>query len=322
MQQSNLALIWGARVTSLAGWSGKLRGAYLAPRSGKFTHVLVKRGLFGHAEPLTLGNAMQGTDGVLVLPEKIRQDSAGPGRGAIPFTQRTVIHNSDGTSLPLCGLILDKESRTLKYILAGTRGNARAIPHHEVQKLTSGSPSITVGQTDLETLLIYRSDDEALRNAMAALAGADPTGGGTFGSVHLQVIDGTAHLTGNVRLPGQDREAEEAVRQAKGVLEVQNAIVTDWDLDILIAEALAHEGLTRQGLLLVKSSLGRVALSGRLQSQGSADQAVAVAAAALGVQSIRHNIEITPLPADEPGPLPEPASEPDDDGESEPETSH
>ena len=317
MEHKHLTLSWGERLVIEGGTNGKLRGAYAAPRSGRITHVLVQRGLRRRSGPLTLDSARQEADGVLVLPEQQRQTNPGPGRGSVPFTAKTVVHCSDGTSLPLQGLIMDRQRHNVEYILAGSQGNAHAIPFQQVQKLASGSPSVTLGQADLEALPVFRPDDEAQRNALAALERADPTGD-TFQSVHLQVVDGTAHLDGNVRLPIQSTDVQRAVGQAKGVLRIESAIATDWDLGIAIAEALAQEGLMRQGLVLVKSTLGRVTLSGHLPDQELIDTAVAVAAGVPGVRSVEDSIQVKPVIAEEPAITPEPAPEqPDDAGEAE-----
>lgn len=321
MERKHLILSWGMRVGSDVGWSGRLRAVYLAPRSGRVTHILVRRGLRRRTEPLRFDDPRQGENGVLMLPGQ-QQDAVAPGRGSVPFSARTVVHSSDGASLSLRGLIVDSKSRTIESILVGERGNASAVSHQHVQNLTSGSPSVTLAQADLEALPVFRPDDEGQRNARAALASADPTGGDTFRAVWVQVVDGTAHLGGNVRLPVQRAEAEAAVGRATGVLGVESAIVSDWELEIAIAQALAREGAMRQGLVLVKGSLGRVALSGHLSSQEYVDLAVAVARNVPGVRSVEHGVEVRPVPvAEEAAVASENADHPPGDGATEPRTS-
>ena len=296
MERKHLVLSWGKRVINQSGRSRKLRGMYLAPRSGQITHMLVQSRPFRRPVLLALDNATEEANTVLVLPEQRQQDTASPGRGSVPFTAKTSVHCSDGASVRLQGLILDRARRAVEYVLVGNQRNAHAVHHHQVQKLTSGSPSITLRHAELETLPVFRPDDEAQRNALAALGDADPTGD-TFRAVQLDVVDGTAYLSGSVRFPVQRTQAEEAVATAKGVLGVDSYIVADWDLRIAIAEALAQEGLTHQGLVMVKSSLGRIRLSGHLAAQKMVDDAVAVAAGVAGVQSVEHRIRVqAPLP--------------------------
>ncbi|MDO8750169.1 MAG: BON domain-containing protein [Dehalococcoidia bacterium] len=298
MERKQLAIPWGCHVVSEDGWSGRLQGAYLAPRSQQISHILVRRGFPGRPQQAKLENARQDADGTLLLPSQ-KQDTAAPARGSVPFTAKTVIHCSGGDSLPLCGLILDRLRLHVEYLLVGTDGDTRAVPMRQVDKAASGSPSVAMTQADIETLPIFRPDAEAQGNALAALAQADLTGD-TLLAVHVQVVDGTAYLTGNVRLPVQKEDAEKAVASAKGVLTVQSAVATDWDLSIAIAQAMAENGLMRQGLVTVKSSLGRVVLSGHLATQEIVEQAVAVAAGVAGVRSVAQEIQVRPMPVPEP----------------------
>ncbi len=307
MDRKQLAIPWGSRVVSEDGWRGRLQGAYMAPRSQQISHVLIKRGVFGRPEPVKLENARQEADGTLMLPSQ-QQGNAAPAKGSVPFTSKTVVHCSGGASLPLRGLILDRERLRVEYVLVGTGGEAHAVPMNLVEKLTSGSPSVSLEKAMLQTLPIFKPDVEAHRNAQATLEKADPTED-IFHSMQVQVVDGTAYLTGNVRLPVQKEDAGRAVASARGVLTVQNTIATDWDLTISIAQAMAENGLMRQGLVTVKSSLGRIRLSGHLTTQELVDSAVAMTAGIAGVRSTEHDIQVQPLPAQEPATVTEVAAE-------------
>ncbi len=298
MERRLLTIPWGCHVVSEDGWSGRLQGAYLAPRSQQISHVLIRHGFPGQSQQAKLDKVQQDADGTLLLPLQ-REDSAAPARGSVPFTAKTLVHCLGGASLPLRGLVLDRQRLHVEYLLVGSKGDARAIPMSRVEKLASGSPSVALSQADIETLPVFRPDAEAQGNTVAALAQADPTED-LFAAVQVQVVDGTAYLTGNVRLPIQKEDAAKAVASARGVLNVESALTTDWDLSISIAQAMAENGLMRQGLVTVKSSLGRVRLSGHLATQELVESAVAVATAVAGVRSVEHNIQVKPLPAQEP----------------------
>ena len=291
MGQKQLVLIWGKPVTSEEGWSGTLRGVYMTSRSGKITHLQARRGLIlrkATTTPLTV--VTQADDDTLLLGEHPSQVSA-PAKGAVPFTSKTVAHCQDGATVPVRGLILE-EDHTLKFLLVGKGRGVRAVPATQVQKASSGSPSIKLGLADVDALPPYSSDHEALRKAQAALENADSIYGGTFDAVSVEVTLGIAHLNGNVRFPVETENAVKAVAEAPGVLEVVNAIVTDWDLCIQVAEALAQEGLTRQGMVTVNSRLGNVRLGGHLSSTEAIDRAARVAQEMPGVRTVRHHIEV------------------------------
>lgn len=185
-----------------------------------------------------------------------------------------------------------EEDHTLKYLLVGKGRGVRAVPATQVEKASSGSPSINLGLAEVEALPPYSSDHEALRKAQAALEKADSFDGGTFGAVSVEVTLGIAHLNGNVRFPSESEDAEKAVAEAPGVLEVVNDLVADWDLHIQVAEALAQEGLTRQGMVTVKSRLGNVTLGGYLPSTEAIGRAARVAEGVPGTGSVKHEIEM------------------------------
>ena len=308
MERKHLALLWGTHVVIPDGRAGRVREAILAPRSSRISHVVLRRGLRGIAT-LPLNRVTQEADGTLVLPrdQKMSGD-AQPRRGSIHFSPRNVVHCGDASSLPLRGFLLDSGDNAVTSLLAGPRGNPKVIAIDKVKNLGSGSPSATdIQMLDLPT---YRTAYEAQLRAEGALRNADPTGGASYQAVQVEVRDGTAYLTGNVRLPVQKADAERAVRRASGVIDVQSDIATDQDIQIAIAEAIARAGLTRSGTVLVKSSLGRVTLTGSLASNERVQHAASLAGATDGVHEVATGIGIA-----EPPPAVEPPPELEEEGE-------
>ena len=301
MERKHLALLWGTHVVTPDGRAGRVREAILAPHSSRISHVVLRRSLRRIAT-LPLTQATQEADGTLVLPhDQKRSGDAQPRRGSIHFSPRNVVHCGDASSLPLRGFLLDSGDNAVTSLLAGPRGNPKVIAIDKVKNLGSGSPSAT--DIDMQELPTYRPAYEAQLRAEGALRDADPTGGATYQAVQVEVRDGTAYLTGNVRLPVQKADAERAVRRAPGVIDVQSDIATDQDIQIAIAEAIARAGLTRSGTVLVKSSLGRVTLTGSLASDEQIQQAASLAGAIGGVHEVATGIGIAePPPAVEPPP--------------------
>ncbi|MBI4312900.1 MAG: BON domain-containing protein [Chloroflexi bacterium] len=297
MQRDSLALLWGAHVLSEEGWSGRTLGAYLAPHSGRVTHVQAKRGLFGKPENYSLDKAQVREDGALVLA---RAAETAPARGSVHLTSRTPVSIA-GSGGALLGLILDRKTKAPRYVLASYQGDVRAIRLDLVSNIASGSPAVRLPSEEASALPVYRSDDAALRNALQTLAKASPVDD-TWATVDLEVVEGTAHLSGNVAFQVQKEDAERAVRAAKGVLEVQNDIVSDQDVRLQVGAALARETGCRRSQVTIRSFRGAVTLTGKAPSQEAADRAREIACAVPGVRSLTSQIQV-----EEAAPQPEPA---------------
>lgn len=287
MQRGSVALLWGHRIGREGSWGARLQGAFLSPRINQVTHILAKRGFFGKPETFSLEGVQVTQEGRVLLGSS---DPAAPGRGAVRLTVKTPVSIA-GDRGSLRGVVVDLRTRSPRHILVGYLGEVRAIPHEVVQNLASGSPSVKVSVQEASALPVYRLDHEALRNAVVALEKATPVGD-TYAAVELQVWEGVAYLTGNVLFPVQREEAEKAVGRAKGVLEVQNGIVTDWELRLEVAAALVREGICQHGQVSVRSVRGKMTLLGRLPSQELAEQALAVARGIPGVRGLSGELRL------------------------------
>ncbi|MBI4339898.1 MAG: BON domain-containing protein [Chloroflexi bacterium] len=288
MARTNLALLFRSRIANQDGWSGRLVGVFLAPRTGQATHVLAKGGFFSKPLTLALSGAQSREDGALLLAQGAQGQP--PGRGSVRLTAITPV-SLGGRSVPLQGLILDWRTGAPRYILVRHAGDIRALRHEQVQNLTSGSPTARLTPEEIAALPVYRPDAQTGRNAADALQAVD-SWSGNYAAVKMQVVEGAVYLSGNVQLPVQKEEAESAVRRAKGVLAVQNHIITDWDLRIAIAEALAKKGVTRDGYVSVRSVLGVVNLLGHLSCQVHLDNALQITRAVPGVRSVGSYLQL------------------------------
>lgn len=313
MQRTTLAFKWGQKVATDAGWIGRLRTAFLAPRSDRVTHILVKRGLFGGTALLSLKGATQQADGTLFLATQTAD--SGQAKGSVRFSAKTAVHCKDGNSIPVRGLVLDIGSHALTNLLVGGGRNVRVVPATHFEKMTSGSPSTSLDAAQIDDFLVHRADNEAQRSVAAALADAGLADG--YSAVHVIVTDGIAHLAGNVPFSLDAEEAEVAVGHVRGVLSVENALHSDRDLEVTAAEAMAIEGVARQGLVLTKSVLGRVTLSGHLDSADHIERAVTLVESVPGVRSVGHEIVVRAIPVAAPAPETEAPSAGDVESEAE-----
>ena len=286
---TSLPLIWNGRVITETGWSGRLRGAFLAPRSGRVTHLLVQMGLFqrAYAVPLTAGRI--GASDALVIPSSVVQMA--PGRGSVRLTDKIQV-NLAGEAASLRGLIIDQKDGIPLWLLVRYQQETMAVENLAAHNLVSGSLSLRLTQQEKDDLPVYRADGEVLRNVLVALEEVDRAGGSTFGDVSVDVQNGVAHLSGTVGLVQQREEAERAAISSRGVLTIQNDIITDWDLRIGIATALAKANLSQTGLIVVTSKRGKISLKGHLPSRSLLEEAVRVASETIGVRSVESDVVI------------------------------
>ena len=82
----------------------------------------------------------------------------------------------------------------------------------------------------------------------------------------------------------------------------ENDLLSDRDLEVAAAEAMAMEGVTRQGLVLTRSLLGCVVLSGYLDSTDHIVRAVTLVESVPGVRSVEHDIVVRTIPVAAPAP--------------------
>ena len=295
MERKHLAIPWGTRVIAPDGRSVRLQGAILAPRSDRISHLVVRHRLRSTAT-VRLQRASQARDGTVTLESRSggREEDTEPRRGSVHFSAKSALLWSGGSRSHLQGFLLDQASNAVSALLVGSGRDPKVIAIDGVTNLRTGSPQFT-GATDhgmeLRGFPSYRPDDTAQSLAERALRDGDPTGGRAYEAVLLsEVHDGTAYLSGNVRISIQRAEVEEAVRRAPGVLDVQSDIATDEGIQMAAAESMAQAGLTHSGTVLVKSVLGRVTLAGTLSSNDEMQQAVDLAGAVAGVRRVVSNM--------------------------------
>ena len=104
--------------------------------------------------------------------------------------------------------------------------------------------------------------------------------------VEVAVEDETLTLRGHVVSPEHRMRAERAVRQVPGVHAVHNALVTNAELEMAVAQALARDPRTQHQPIRVRAFQGTVELLGTLASAQVRLAAEEVAASLPSVRSV------------------------------------
>jgi len=112
--------------------------------------------------------------------------------------------------------------------------------------------------------------------------------------VTVQAHDGRVRLEGAVRTFIMKQMAGELAQRVPGVLEVQNELVSDTELQLLVAQRLAQDPGTR--LLTtdvsIRCFLGTIHLRGRVDSPARKEAAAKVAAEVEGVRQVVNELVV------------------------------
>ncbi len=113
-------------------------------------------------------------------------------------------------------------------------------------------------------------------------------------SFQVEADEGIVTLVGHVRTAASKEMAERIVRQVPGVKVVKNKLIVDTELEVAVAQALAHDARTVNGFpgILVGSAFGEVFLKGAVASQEIKDAASQVAAQVPGVREVTNELAV------------------------------
>ncbi len=110
-------------------------------------------------------------------------------------------------------------------------------------------------------------------------------------TIDVAVNDGVVILSGHATTPTSKARAERAARQVPGVQGVVNQIVTDGEVELEVAQALAHDPRTRGQHIFVSANHGIVTLSGALDSADTRAAAEEVAGSVPLVRGVINEIQ-------------------------------
>ena len=293
MQTARPPLRLGCPVRFRDRWQGCLLW-FGVDESWLVLNIVVARGLFRPTEvKLPFSIAAAWDDGSLSLDctsdqafGRERPPVAAP---AMPLSARTPVSAGDR----LAGALVSRDSRRAARLLL-----AAGLGGRDIRAVDVGEVSLERGTVQLRvqpnTLPVYRPDPELVRSVRDALAAHPHLTADDRRALDVEVADGVASVSGNVRTPRAAASAYEAAASVPGVVEVRSAVVDDRSLETAVGRALDAAGLYRQGRLYVRAALGEVTVGGYISSGGYARDVVKAAASVPGVRSVADRMEVAP----------------------------
>ena len=296
-------LTWGKGVASIDRWVGGLDVVWIDVESLTATHLGIKRG-FGVTRRIVLSFEQLerwDNEGLYLGLSTLDVLSTSGGNGAdggataVPLGPGTRVLLLDGRKLRLSGLRLSSADRVLTHLIVKLRWPAqRAIlmPMENVLEVQAGHITAPLDPSDLLRLPHYRTDAEIEHDVWDRLYESDAISPLDLSGMRLEVSDSVAIIEGNVRARQVVADAYRLARSVPSVAGVDNRLVSDRDIELAAAGALAELDPGLSGSLTVRSHLGTLFLRGAAPSAGLVDAALRVASQVSGVQAVQNHVEV------------------------------
>ncbi len=296
MQSTRSALRLGSPVRFRDRWQGRL-ASFEVDDDWLVLNLVISRGIFRPSEvKLPFSIASDWDDDALALDctsyEAFRREIPPLAVPPKPLSAKTPLSVAD---VKLAGALVERTSRRASYLML-SRGlfasGQRVVPVQDIA--LEGGIIRLAAQAD--TLPIYRRDSDLLQAVRNAIAAHPYLTADDRYSLSLEVVDGTAYISGNVRTPQAEGYVYEAASSVTGVAAVRGAVINDRQLEIEIGQALGAAGLFRHERIYVRAALGEVTLGGFLTSTAPTTNIMRVAEAVPGVRSLDNRMEVAEPP--------------------------
>ncbi len=194
-------------------------------------------------------------------------------------------------------LLLDSDGRVRQIVVRTSRmfGRHVLVPIDQVTRCDAQGVWLALDRAAFDRQPDYRADRAIAIDVDQALRDDEVIRQLDYQSIAVTVGAGVVLLHGHATTPVSAQRAERAARSVRGVLKVTNQIVTDGEIQLAVAQALAPDARTRGHRLFVQVRRGVVRVSGEV---GSAAVRMAVEAVAGSVPQVRAVINQVSLPDD------------------------
>ncbi len=310
MQSTRSVLRLGGPVRFHDRWQGRL-ASFEVDDDWLVLNLVISRGIFRPSEvKLPFSIATDWDDDSLSLDctsyEAFRREIPPLAVPPKPLSAKTPLSLAN---LKLAGALVERASRRAGHLMLsrGLFGTDQRVVAVEDIAFEGGTIRLAA---QADALPIYRRDSELLQAVRDTLAAHPYLTADDRHSLSVEVVDGTAYLSGNVRTPQAEAHVREAASSVLGAAAVRGDVFNDRQLEIEIGQALNAAGLFRQARVYVRAALGEVTLGGFLTSTAPIPNILKVAEAVPGVRSLNNRMEVVgPSPQSDSAASPLPPAE-------------
>jgi BON domain len=288
----------GGRVEDLGGWLGRLTAVTLDQKANHL--VAVRLSVFPLRETPVSADAIAYADGEIVRlvdgwdRTRMREPAE---TSLLELGKSTIAWDFDGHRAGRLEFVCyERESREVTgFVLRRSRvvPDRRLVPRDRVLTCWHNAIDTDLGPDEWARLRPFEADSRIREKALEALENDGRIDRLSRAAIEVSVEDQRVTLRGHLRWTAQKGWAVEDVRPIPGVVAVDEQIVSDDDLEIQVAQAIATQLRNQGELIQVKSFWGRVDLYGEA-TPGAPRIAEATAQRVPGVVAVHNYIRTVP----------------------------
>lgn len=190
-------------------------------------------------------------------------------------------------------LLLDSGGQVRQIVVRTSRmfGRHVIVPIEQVARCDAQGIWLALDDGAFHRLPDYRTDRAIAHDVDQALLSDEVVRRLDYRSIDVAVGAGVVLLRGHATATASQTRAERAARGVRGVLEVTNQIVTDGEIQLAVAQALAQDERTCAHRLFVHVHRGVVWVSGEVSSATARTAIEAVAGSVPQVRAVINQVE-------------------------------
>ncbi len=296
-------LIWGTRIATTDRWIGKLQGVLAETSSLTLTHLIVKRGLlFPQRVAVDIEKIEQhGDEGIYLSISTedflglLPQDPGYGDSSKLVLSLKARIEPQVGEPFMLSGVRTDNNSHAISHLIVrgrGWRSRERILPTEIIQGFSLEQISLKVTDHKVLSYPLRIPDKDIETDIWEKLYDRDMSIDADIDGVSVSVSSGAVNLDGNVRLPSTKGISSEVVATVPGVTDVKNRLMSDEDIEVVAASAIATAEVWRNHRITVHSSLGMVTVRGAVPSDEAKESTISIVRSIRNVREVKDELVV------------------------------